>query len=119
MTLYIIPKTCGNIQQIIIAFFSSLYYNHICKKNLPFKNFFYITPYLIIYTPLETPGSSPTGCFSVVLKSGCRLSGLSGTVIKIDSLFRPPDPRPGSINRALDFFYTILIFFTIIFGSLN
>lgn len=31
-----------------------------CKKNLPFKNFFYIiTPYLIIYTPLEIPYSSP------------------------------------------------------------
>jgi len=41
------------IRQNDIAFFSSLYYNHSCKKNLPFKNFFYITPYLIIYTPLE------------------------------------------------------------------
>ena len=40
-----------------------LYYNLSCKKNLPFKNFFYITPYLIIYTPLEIPGSSPAGDF--------------------------------------------------------
>lgn len=38
-----------------------------CKKNLPFKNFFYIiTPYLIIYTPLETPVSSPVGCFFIL-----------------------------------------------------
>ena len=49
----------------LIAFFSSLYYNQLCKKNLPFKNFFYITPYLIIYTPLERPDSSPIGSFTV------------------------------------------------------
>ena len=47
----------------VIAFLADLYYNLSCKKNLPFKNFFYITPYLIIYTPLEIPGSSPTGDF--------------------------------------------------------
>ena len=57
-------KSQENIRQNIIAFFSNLYYNYCCKKNLPFKNFFYITPYLIIYTPLEIPGSSPTGYFS-------------------------------------------------------
>lgn len=50
-----------------IAIFSKLYYNSVCKKNLPFKNFFYITPYLIIYTPLEIPGSSPIGYFSVYI----------------------------------------------------
>ena len=50
----------------LIAFFSGLYYNQICKKNLPFKNFFYITPYLIIYTPLERPDSSPIGSFTVL-----------------------------------------------------
>ena len=39
-----------------------------CKKNLPFKNFFYIiTPYLIIYTPLETSDSSPVGRFFFIL----------------------------------------------------
>ena len=48
-----------------VAFSNDLYYNQTCKKNLPFKNFFYITPYLIIYTPLEHPGSSPTGVFSM------------------------------------------------------
>ncbi len=53
LTLVIMSKSQENIQQNIIAFFSSLYYNYCCKKNLPFKNFFYITPYLIIYTPLE------------------------------------------------------------------
>mgnify|MGYP004488487827 FL=1 len=47
----------------VIAFFMELYYNLSCKKNLPFKNFFYITPYLIIYTPLEIPDSSPVGDF--------------------------------------------------------
>ncbi len=47
----------------VIAFFMDLYYNLCCKKNLPFKNFFYITPYLIIYTPLEIPDSSPVGDF--------------------------------------------------------
>ena len=47
----------------VIAFLMDLYYNLSCKKNLPFKNFFYITPYLIIYTPLEIPGSSPAGDF--------------------------------------------------------
>ena len=34
-------------------------------KEFTLQKFFYITPYLIIYTPLETPGSSPTGCFSM------------------------------------------------------
>ncbi len=34
-------------------------------KEFTLQKFFYITPYLIIYTPLETPGSSPTGCFSI------------------------------------------------------
>ena len=67
ITLAILPKSRKNIHQNDIAFFSSLYYNLSCKKNLPFKNFFYITPYLIIYTPLERPGSSPTGYFSVYL----------------------------------------------------
>ena len=37
-------------------------------KEFTLQKFFYITPYLIIYTPLETPGSSPTGCFSVKKK---------------------------------------------------
>ena len=47
-----------------IAFFPFLYYNITCKKNLPFKNFFYIiTPYLIIYTPLGGLGSSPIKTF--------------------------------------------------------
>ena len=53
-----------------VAFSNDLYYNQTCKKNLPFKNFFYITPYLIIYTPLESPGSSPAGAFSLYL-FGC------------------------------------------------
>ena len=43
------------ISRNVIAFLAVLYYNRTCKKNLPFKNFFYITPYLIIYTPLEIP----------------------------------------------------------------
>ena len=50
-----------------IAIFSKLYYNSVCKKNLPFKNFFY-DPLLIIYTPLERPGSSPTGSFILCVK---------------------------------------------------
>ena len=41
ITLYILPKTRKNIHQNDIAFFSSLYYNRTCKKNLPFKNFFF------------------------------------------------------------------------------
>ena len=76
ITLYILPKTNKNIHQNDIAFFSSLYYNCSCKKNLPFKNFFYITPYLIICTPLEIPGSSPTGCFSLDL---CGFVGFWGS----------------------------------------
>ena len=59
------PKNRGEYSSKYVAFFTKLYYNHSCKKNLPFKNFFYITPYLIIYTPLEIPGSSPIGYFSV------------------------------------------------------
>ena len=55
----------GTYWRNVVAFFNFLYYNLVCKKNLPFKNFFYITPYLIIYTPLEILGSSPTGYFSV------------------------------------------------------
>ena len=58
-------KNLGEYSLKYVDFFNKLYYNRTCKKNLPFKNFFYITPYLIIYTPLETPGSSPTGCFSI------------------------------------------------------
>ena len=56
----------------VIAFLAVLYYNRTCKKNLPFKNFFYITPYLIIYTPLEIPGSSPTGDFLLYNKFCCK-----------------------------------------------
>ena len=53
-----------------IAFFSNLYYNHLVKKIYPSKVFFtFITPYLIIYTPLEGPGSSPTGVFSFCMIS--------------------------------------------------
>ena len=62
---YNLDKNRVHIGGNVVAFFNILYYNLVCKKNLPFKNFFYITPYLIIYTPLEIPGSSPIGYFSV------------------------------------------------------
>ena len=62
---YNLDKNRVHIGEMLLLFFNILYYNLVCKKNLPFKNFFYITPYLIIYTPLEIPGSSPIGYFSV------------------------------------------------------
>ena len=42
--------------------FLPIYYNSTVKRIYPSKIFF-TNPLLIIYTPLETSGSSPTGCF--------------------------------------------------------
>ena len=67
ITSYIVPKTSKNIQQNHIAFFPIYIIIIIVKRIYPSKIFFLHTPYLIIYTPLETPGSSPTGCFTVYL----------------------------------------------------
>jgi len=54
-TLTIIPKTRGNIHQNMLHFFTKLYYNHTCKKNLPFKNFFYINPlFNYLYSPRKS-----------------------------------------------------------------
>ena len=37
-----------------IAIFSKLYYNSVCKKNLPFKNFFYEPLINYLYSPRKT-----------------------------------------------------------------
>ena len=50
----------------MILLFFPVYIIIVLVKEFTLQKFFYITPYLIIYTPLETPGSSPTGCFSFV-----------------------------------------------------
>lgn len=55
----------------MIAFSSKLYYNLTCRRIYPSKILF-TDPLLIIYTPLETSGSSPTGCF---IFSGKSLKG--------------------------------------------
>ena len=54
---------------ILLLFFSFYIIIWVVKRIYPSKNFFYIiTPYLIIYTPLEPPGSSPVGWFSLFLE---------------------------------------------------
>ena len=46
------PKNRGEYSSKYVAFFTKLYYNHSCKKNLPFKNFFYINPlFNYLYSP--------------------------------------------------------------------
>ena len=50
---------------ILLLFFSFYIIIWVVKRIYPSKNFFYIiTPYLIIYTPLEMLCSSPAGHFS-------------------------------------------------------
>ena len=51
-------------RKILIAIFTNIYYNSTVKRIYPSKIFF-TNPLLIIYTPLETTGSSPTGCFTL------------------------------------------------------
>ena len=52
VTLYILPKRQRNIHQNDIDFFSNLYYNQVCKKNLPFKNSFLHNPlFNYLYSP--------------------------------------------------------------------
>ena len=58
-------------RKILIAIFSKIYYNSTVKRIYPSKIFF-TNPLLIIYTPLETSGSSPTGYF---IFSGKSLKG--------------------------------------------
>ena len=63
---YNLDKNRVHIGEMLLLF--SIFYIIIlfCKKEFTLqKIFFYITPYLIIYTPLEIPGSSPIGYFSV------------------------------------------------------
>ena len=66
ITKTIISISCGNIHEIILHFFPNYIIINDVKRIYPSKILFYITPYLIIYTPLETPGSSPTGCFPLL-----------------------------------------------------
>ena len=62
---YNLDKNRVHIGEMLLLF--SIFYIIILfvKRIYPSKIFFYITPYLIIYTPLEIPGSSPIGYFSV------------------------------------------------------
>ena len=61
---YNLDKNRVHIGEMLLLF--SIFYIIILfvKRIYPSKIFF-ITPYLIIYTPLEIPGSSPIGYFSV------------------------------------------------------
>ena len=38
-------------RKILIAIFTNIYYNSNCKKNLPFKNFFYEPLINYLYSP--------------------------------------------------------------------
>ena len=58
---YNLDKNRVHIGEMLLLF--SIFYIIILfvKRIYPSKIFFYITPYLIIYTPLEIPGSSLSG----------------------------------------------------------
>ena len=63
---YNLDKNRVHIGEMLLLF--SIFYIIILfvKKNFTLQKFFFtLTPYLIIYTPLEIPGSSPIGYFSV------------------------------------------------------
>ena len=61
---YNLDKNRVHIGEMLLLF--SIFYIIIgFVKEFTLQKFFYITPYLIIYTPLEIPGSSPIGYFSV------------------------------------------------------
>ena len=63
---YNLDKNRVHIGEMLLLF-SIIYIIIISVKRIyPSKILFYITPYLIIYTPLERPGSSPTGSFSLL-----------------------------------------------------
>ena len=59
---YNLDKNRVHIGEMLLLFYIIILF---VKRIYPSKIFFYITPYLIIYTPLEIPGSSPIGYFSV------------------------------------------------------
>ena len=95
-----------------IAFSNKVYYNITCKKSLPFYNSFYKTPYFIIYTPLETPDSSPVRGFNLFMV----FFFCSSKQIE-RKLFEDPD-RAIRICLRCFFFYDWFLFFRSLY-SLN